>query len=267
MKLDVQLPDVALVVLSCDKYSDLWSSFFRLFFHYWPNCNFPIYLCANRNKFDDSRVTTVLSGYDHDWSSSLKKCLDQINHEYVWLFFDDVFLNKQVNLNKISRLIKFLKERKPNYLRFRRFPKPEREIEKHFGECLEGSLYRTSIFAIWKKETLINLLLKGETAWDFENKSIERARSLPGFFGVYEDYLSYIHGVEKGLWIRPAVKCLQQLGCNLDLSRRSQMTSSQHISYVLRCFKVFFFDRTPSRLKPALLKLSNFFSKNIFGAT
>ena len=37
----------AVVVSSCDAYSDAWKPFFKLFFKYWSDCPFPIYLVTN----------------------------------------------------------------------------------------------------------------------------------------------------------------------------------------------------------------------------
>ncbi|MFA5041148.1 MAG: hypothetical protein WC464_05905, partial [Bdellovibrionales bacterium] len=158
-------PDIGIVVLSCDKYSDLWPVFFELFFRFWPDCPFPVYLFANRQSFADQRVHTVLSGDDPDWSSSVKACLRQINHRYVWLFFDDVMLDRPVQAAKISRLVDFVVDKDPSYLRFRRFPKPDTRKSRDFGRCEEKSLYRTSVLAIWKRDVLLDLLREGESAW------------------------------------------------------------------------------------------------------
>ena len=36
----------AILIVSCDKYSDLWDPFFKLFFKFWPDCPFNIYLLS-----------------------------------------------------------------------------------------------------------------------------------------------------------------------------------------------------------------------------
>lgn len=257
-------PDICIVVLSCDKYSDLWGPFFELFFRFWPNCPFQIYLFANRKEISDTRIKSVLSGDDPDWSTSVKTCLEKIGHRHVWLFFDDVMLSEEVDQTKISRLTDFVVREDPAYLRFRRFPKPEVKLDRDFGRCVESSLYRTSIFAIWKRENLIDLLRNGESAWTFEHESVDRACKFPDFYGVYEDYFSYIHGVEKGLWIRPAIEQLLNLGCKPDISRRAIMSNAQHRKYIASSIKTYIFNRTPSGLKPVLLQLASRV-KNLFG--
>lgn len=257
--------DVAIVVLSCDRYKDLWAPFFDLFFRNWPQCKFPVYLFANKERWSDSRVITIFSGDDKSWSDSIKKCLAQLSHRHVWLLFDDVFLDAAVDERKVERLMNFVYRCDPAYLRFRKYPRPDERLDQFFGRCKEGVLYRTSVFAIWKREVLQNLLASGENAWEFEYKSVQRSLSYPDFYGVYEDYCSYVHGVEKGVWIRDAVSRLQKLNAPVDLSTRRQMTQRQHSIYRRAVVRTNIFNRTPSALKPMLLEgsrivrqLSNF---------
>lgn len=253
--------DISIVVLSCDKYKDLWDPFFNLFFKFWPKCKIPVYLFSNTRIYNNDRVQTVLSGEDLDWSSSIKKCLKQIQSEYIWVFFDDVFLTKPVNVSKISRLLAFLDSHNPNYLRFRVYPKPDKKLNDFFGVCAEETLYRTSIFAIWKKQVLMDLLVDGETAWQFESESIERASVYDGFYGVYENYLTYEHGVERGLWIRSAHKKIIKLGIAIDAASRPLMSNQEHLTHLFLKIKTFIFDRTPNRLKPYLYLTSSFVRK------
>jgi len=252
---------VSIVVLSCDKYKDLWDPFFNLFFKFWPRCEFPVYLFSNTKVYKNDRVQTILSGEDQDWSSSIKKCLKQIDSEYVWVFFDDVFLTEHVECSKISRLLSFLESHNPNYLRFRVYPRPDKKHSDFFGICGEEALYRTSIFSIWKKQIFMNLLIDGETAWQFESESIERASKYSRFYGVYENYLTYEHGVERGLWIRSAYKKLTKLGVYVDIKSRPLMSNQQHLRHLFLKAKTFIFDRSPNNLKPYLYLMSSFARK------
>ena len=70
--------DIAVLVMSCDKYADLWKPYFDSFFHHWGQSSWPIYLAANELKFEDSRVISLLSGQDKDWTSSIRAVLQQV---------------------------------------------------------------------------------------------------------------------------------------------------------------------------------------------
>ena len=41
--------DSAILILSCDKFSDLWKPFFDLFWKYWPDCPYNVYLKVMKN--------------------------------------------------------------------------------------------------------------------------------------------------------------------------------------------------------------------------
>ena len=55
----------AVLILSCDKYADIWTTFFAFFFKYWPDCPFTIYLASNEKQFEHDRVVTIRKGAQH----------------------------------------------------------------------------------------------------------------------------------------------------------------------------------------------------------
>ena len=63
--------DVTILVVSCDKYKDLWIPFFHCFFKYWSDCPYPVFLASNDLEYSDPRVKTILIGPDKDYSSNL----------------------------------------------------------------------------------------------------------------------------------------------------------------------------------------------------
>src|SRR4051812_28550474 len=84
------LGGTAILVISCDRYADLWPHFFGCFFEYWPDCNYRLFLGTNRLRYEDPRVTTICVGEDRDYSSNLTAMLAEINEEWVIVFVEDV---------------------------------------------------------------------------------------------------------------------------------------------------------------------------------
>src|SRR3989338_3266453 len=78
--------DTSVLVVSCDKYQDIWKPFFTLFFRYWHDCPYPIYLGSNQRIYADQRVKTIAVGDDKDWSSGFRKMLEQIPQPYDFAF-------------------------------------------------------------------------------------------------------------------------------------------------------------------------------------
>ncbi len=217
---------IAFVVLSCDKYSDLWPVFFATFFDYWPDCPFQVYLVANQKKYPDKRVITLLSGEDADWSSSLKRAILPLKEETLFLFYEDAFLKERVSSEKLKAHILFFFEKNLDYLRLRPAPKPDEKCTHMYGRISEAAIYRVSLFsALCKKSVLLDLLKEGESAWEFEMKGTLRSYKYRAFYSTYRPFFMIIHGVERGKWINSAYRHLLRLGYKPDSAREFFYTS------------------------------------------
>jgi hypothetical protein len=211
---------VAFVILSCDRYRDLWGPCIQQLYRYWQSLPFQVYLTANRIRCDDPRVITLLSGDDPDWSTSFRLALQQLNHPFVFLWFDDAFIDSPVDSSTILRHLTWAIEHDTDYLRLRGAPRPNRRVAENIGRLYEGMPYRTTCFsAIWKRTTLLALLSDGESAADFEMRGTIRSYRYPSFYGVYRSPLSYIHGVIKGTWLRSSFHRLKAMGATLEQGR------------------------------------------------
>lgn len=49
-------PQLAILVLSCDKYSDLWDDFFNLKDKFWPECPYSCYLATDTKEYNREGV-------------------------------------------------------------------------------------------------------------------------------------------------------------------------------------------------------------------
>src|SRR3954467_10514178 len=94
--------DVPLLVISCDRYADLWRPFFEVFWKRWPDCPFPVYLGTNHLEFASQRVTTLAVGPDVDWASNALCMLDRLGAAYVLVFLEDFLLQERVNTARVS---------------------------------------------------------------------------------------------------------------------------------------------------------------------
>lgn len=215
---------------SCDKYHDLWKPFFTLFFKYWKDCPFPIYLCSNKIKYPDSRVKTILVGQDLSWASNCKKCLEKINTKYIILLQEDFLLLKDVNTQKIIELATYMEKREAACMRLYPSPPPNKTLadNREIGEIVKGADYRVSLqAAIWNKNIFYTLLENGESPWDFESYGSIRSNLLDApFLSIIDlpkslrpiDYFST--AVVQGQWIRQAVKICEKERILIDRRKR-----------------------------------------------
>jgi len=235
------IKSTSLVVSSCDKFQDVWNIFFTLFFRYWPDCPFPVFLVANYRSCADDRVKTILVGEDRGWASNMRQALAQIPGQYVIYLQEDYFLEAKVDTLRIMRLLECMHQRRVGCLRL--YPCPGPDLANGDSEELAGisreAPYRVSLqSAIWDKEVLQSILVDGESGWDMEIQGTERSRALDvPFLSVKRDpvtnrvtdpALPYLcTAIVRGRWDRRAVSLCQREGILLDMSKRPVETPWQ----------------------------------------
>jgi hypothetical protein len=229
----------AVLVLSCDKYSDLWSPFFLFFYKYWKDCPYPVYLGTNQKKFEHKNVKQIFSGKSSNWSEELEIILSQIPEDYILLFLEDYFIYEMVDNKKINFILNTMIEKDSAFIRLAAFPKKYNALWPYtplpdypsIGEVAKGSKYRLNLqTSIWKKEILLKLLNKKESPWEFETEASKRSDSLshPFLCIIPEKSKKNVHGpityyctaLTHGKWMRGAVKLSKKENIPIDLSSR-----------------------------------------------
>ncbi|AXX91784.1 hypothetical protein CPU12_11505 [Malaciobacter molluscorum LMG 25693] len=249
--------DTALIVLSCDGYSDLWITFIDTFFDNWANCPFSIYILSNTKKCEDKRIKTLLSGDDVDWSSSLRKGIEQLEEKNLFFFLEDAFLCEKVDNIEFTKKYNFFIENKLNYLRLRPAPKPDIKYNKDFGELSNKSMYRVSLYSsFWKKDVFLEILKDGESAWEFEINGTKRSSLYDKFFSTNIEFFNIIHGVERGKWINNSLKKLKNNGYIINSERKLLYKNSfeEKIKVMLVLLKHKFLDLFPSSKREYAIK-------------
>jgi hypothetical protein len=207
---------MVVLVNSCDRYADVWPVFFHLFFKYWPDCPYLIYLGSNKLTFPDSRVQSVCVGPDRSWSDSARLMVEQLPGEHFLFFLDDYFLWSRVSTDRIQQLRRKMAALDANYIRMR----PEagrdclkRKVDEDLLELLPGCGYRASLDnAFWKKRTFLSLIQPGESPWQMEIKGSRRSDPYAGFYATRYKVFQRTNGLEKGKWLRYNIPLLDREG-------------------------------------------------------
>jgi len=230
--MNAQADKLAILVSSCDKYADVWDPFFELFFRNWPDCPFDVFLLANHKSFPDPRINTISVGDDLDWSSTFRKALRQIPNRYLLVLMEDYLLTQKADTGVLVQLVEFIEEQNAGYLRIYPCPGPSRVTTQaaglEIGEIDRHESYRCSLqAALWDKQILDDLLVDGESAWDFELKGSKRSGKMEKpFLSIARsamDKLPFTYfctGVVKGYWLKEAVALCEQQGIAVNTVAR-----------------------------------------------
>lgn len=250
--------ECALLVISCDAYSDLWKPFFCLLSRYWPDCPFDKFLGSDTLSYNDSGVRPLRFSGGRDWSLCMKECLEQLSSEYVLVMLDDFFLRRKVGTSQVLHCLDFAKKHDATQVRLIPRPGPTTRIEGEnlVGESESGSPYRLCAqAAIWNRSKLRDLLRIGESVWDFEHNGNARvATQAGGFYSVWRSALPYKgawahHVVEKGLWLPEEKWIFGRMNIGCDFSRRGTLPWARAIFYHLAQLADRLLDPLPWRFK------------------
>ena len=226
---------VPILVVSCDRYRDVWRPFFTLFFRRWPDCPFPVHLGTNHEHYDDPRVTTLNIGDDLSWASGVLSMLDALGSEYVMVFLEDFFLTEAVDTRRVVQLVELAQSRRSGCMRFAAGPPlalpPTRPLQGHEGVGVidPGEPWRVSAqIAVWRTDVLRRLLVPGLNAWQFEQLGTPLSERFPEeFLGLYEPAIHYLQGIEKGKWKSEGLAIFESIGEPVDLSARGFFTDEE----------------------------------------
>jgi hypothetical protein len=211
--------------MSCDAYRDLWTPFFNLFWRYWSDCPWPVYLGTEHRPLSDERVTTLTAG-DSEWTQRLRFCLNQISSDFVLLLLEDYFLDRSVSTPLLREKLALLARLEGSQLRLFPLPGPDHKLPEHpeLGTLDPRAAYRVSTqAAFWKRSHLLDLLVDdNESIWNFEWNATYRSRSTtPTYYASYKPLIHYRQVVERGEWFRSAARYFgqQEIGCDFTARR------------------------------------------------
>jgi hypothetical protein len=259
--------DVSILINSCDKYSDLWEVFFPLFFKYWPDCPWKIYLGANEKIYPDPRVTTICVGRDISWADSALRMLIKIPSTNVLFFLDDFFIFWPVDTAKVKHHYDSYLRLNANWLRLRNTSKIIDPVDGYADlvEIKKGEPYRVALdIAFWKKDVFLALLREGENPWQMEIAGSERSNRYDGFYATREWVIERRNGLEAGKWMRYNLDLLKAEGLVIPEGHKIMTVREEW----LRAARKYLWSLTAYRkIRRFLAQTSRFIKKKILRKT
>ena len=216
---------ITVVVSSCDAFHDCWAPLSASFRRFFPMEDCRIVLLSNFLVEDIDGIEVFPVGEDRGWADNLRLVVETLDCEYLLYLQEDYWLVDPVSGEALLRHIEHMEKSNIDYLRltFPNFDSGRSAENPDYCAIPAGVPYRLCLqAALWKKSTLMQLLLPGWSGWDFEcriekfikdedlevrsevlHSSCRPALSIEYVTGT---------GVRKGRWTRPAVKYLRDNG-------------------------------------------------------
>lgn len=165
---------MTMLILSCDKFSDLWDGHVKQLEEYWPERNFKTYIVTDKVSEKKYRNVEVFSAGDNvEWSDRLLKALELVDTEYVFITLDDYYLIRPVSVEKMDRLVEMMDQHELDYVRlFKRPTKATKEpipgyTKAYFVESSQK--YSVNLYSgIWKTDFMKSCVAEPLNPWQFE---------------------------------------------------------------------------------------------------
>jgi len=222
-----QYSDMAVLVISCDRYATCWTPFFSMFYKMWPQFDGQVYL-GNNNldyQFEDKDIGIINIGADNSWCDNVAAMLEKIDKQYVMVFLEDFIIKKPIDNAVVWDAYTFLREEKAGYYRLSTNPRGTKKYNrsKTHRQITPLDYYCVNTSAgIWNKDILKQLLHEGYSAWDFEIKNSKQANAedrLPAIFlSSIKNQIKIINAITSGKWMPKAVRFLKKNGIVVDTS-------------------------------------------------
>ncbi len=253
---------IALLVLSCDKYSSLWSILSQNYSLLWTYQPYDAFILSNYKEYKDEYFTTLPIGKDVSWSQNLilgLEKLKKLDYKYVLTSFDDLFINKFIIQEDLNILVNEFISNDGNVLQLVSKKRERNRLIGYYDEIKNNSLYRAScVFTIWNISTLLNLLDSKESAWEFEKKGSVRSQNIDKIYVVKKSIVNYINLIVKGKILLSSYYRLKLKKVNLNNLDFNKMSFVEYVKHMLwHILANIFRYIIPTSFQSKLLKIIN----------
>ena len=226
--------ELAIVVMSCDRYADMWEPFVRCFERYWPDCTYDKYLVTETTKCQNKFfVDTLICGADTEWTDRLDHIVTQLEQEHFLILCDDYLLCDRVDSEKMEEFVKFAKIYGAGNLRLLPNPAPDNLIfdAAEIGEISRGKQYRVSTQAgIWSREYLRQFSGMHTSIWGFERMGSAMSVDFDQpVLCTTRHVFPFIDAVHKGKWERDGVRHCERNSIRLSFQQRPIMSNLDYL--------------------------------------
>lgn len=255
--------DYALMILGCDKNSELLPMFLRNLKKYWPQYNKEVYINTESVRFHDERFDLVFPSKECDistpWAQRLYDFLKEYPYEYVVFLLDDFILGDFVDNDELNRVHEIMLNNSEiacfNFMETYKDKEDsiKEEYERYYLKNRKAEFRINLQAAIWRKDFLMKFIRKHENPWQFETWGSKRSQR-------FTDKIYHMQKKAKHVFIYPeggvfadgkwyeqkTIDFLKKEGFDIDLSIRgvyhigdTRKTEIKHRTFLEKVWEVF----------------------------
>lgn len=164
---------LTVLILSCDRYSDLWDGHVKMLRKHWTGrCERAVIVSESScgKSYDDIEIFEA--GMNTEFSERLYAALKNIKTGFVLIVLDDYYLSSDVKSAELVRLVDIMEKENISYLRLYSLPREKNRIEGYgdlYAVNLSRGGYAVNLFpAIWKTEFVMSTAGVSASAWEYE---------------------------------------------------------------------------------------------------
>ncbi len=217
---------VALLICSCDFYSECWEPMIYSIKKYWSDCEYDKLIVSNHKDWQTDEVRIIKVGDHKGWASDTLKAVSLTDYDYYIYFQEDYFLNKEVDNDAIKAHVQHCANNHVEYLKIQ--PDAPQCDQYRIGDSdycknpLNKKYTINTAIAIWHRSLFEKVCVSGFTGWDFEYKIIDYLKEhdiqinseVLHSFVIYEKGMITIVGnaIQRGKWTPAGVNFLKANG-------------------------------------------------------
>lgn len=225
---------LAILIPSCDNYSDMWTLLSQCYEIFWSDCPYFKYIITNSEKEVPQWFQRLNVWIDTDWSSNVIKSLSMIKEEYILMHIDDLIFTQKIEQEKIWQLVAQWIENDINYLKLLHVIKSSQS--ETFIPYDTYAPYRSStVFSVWKKEVLLHILQPWESPRQFEVDGTERTRNYNKRYCSKENIFQFENLIIKRKIEPNSLQKLKKKWFHYD-GDRSMMSLKESSIYKIKCW-------------------------------
>lgn len=212
------------LVLSCDKNTDIFAAFHHCIEKYWPD--HPEVIYAMETVKNPYYKTICHNEPLNRWTKRIRETLTDIDDDQILIMMDDCFVRRPVDVQRIEYLSHELNGNIAHFCFEKSWDSSDVDTNIiGMKRRLHGSRYEVCInCGLWQRDKLIDVLSRNSNPWDVELNQDNRGYD---YYINSEDYIidwGYVTwvptGLFKGKWCRNIIPFFESEGISMDYDKR-----------------------------------------------